>query len=294
MRTAPRYLVRPSENNAVFNVIAPGSDDDFEEGAHYLLAPLAGMSWRLGQRRRAVLAGLSREWRCDATMVKLHVLRLALPSVLKFMYEERRVRFGATWLRDDEGEIRTLRPGPDLGHVRAADGSTSYCLDSSPSADDVDAFGRWIEQSLLGEARRLLDERVDILNDARQWHSGLDAHDALTRAVSLGENEEVAALVPDGLIHQPDAICLALREYEEATCALARTGLEIDAILDLLNAIHAGAPAWSRNHQRRRDRLAMHLRQLVGAHPEIVALVRRAWEAADILGEAGVTLPAVG
>ncbi len=292
MNATPHFLRPPSEDNAIWSLVAPQSDGDLEEAAHYMLTPLARVSWRLNRLRRAVLATLLREWRCDATMVRLHLLRIALPSVLDLMYEERRVRFGTTWHKDDQGEIRPLRPGPDLGHVRAPDGSTSYCLDPRPTAENVDAFGKWMEQTLLSEARRLLDERVDILNDAREWYMGRDADDALAHAVGLG-GEDIADQVPDGLATQPDAICLATGEFEAVMRLLDEAGVEVDEILDLLTAIHAGAPAWSRNHQYRRDRLAMRLRQLVAARPEVVPLVRRAWEAVDVLGAAGVTLPVV-
>ena len=226
----------------------------------------------------------------DPASVKEHLLSLALEVVHKKMVEMQPVRFGRSWLTDQEGRQKLIRPARYLGHIRPPDSRGRYCLVPWPTAEDVDAFTRWLEQALLREVRLLLEERVDILDDPWVWRMGAGT-DALDDVTSSTDVSAVIAEDADPIVNIVDLS----EEYETAMKELARhvDAEDLAALVDIVSSIWSGEPAWSRRNTQRQGRLGMKLRQIHGDHPENTRLVHRAWRAAEMLGVAREPLPKV-
>ena len=297
MKVRPRYLTSISEDLTVLDLVVPATEEDYEMAVAYHLPALAVVGWRLKSGPRKVLRQLRRSYKAgnaDPDSVKDHLLRMALPKVQERMREKQTVRFGRSWRKDRKGRQLVIRPSRDLGHIRDSD-SDVFCLAPWPTADDVDAFTRWIEQALFREVVRLLDERVDLL-DGPRLNLSVAREDALARVVKTSGDWVETLAQPTELDDSPDpeVVTRLQSEYRTAMDDVARLDVEAEdlkALGDIMGSIHSGDRAWARRNTLRKARLEIKLRRIALQHPESVRHVHAAWRAAKSLGELGEPLP---
>ena len=289
----PRYLQPISTDLTVLNLIVPATDEDFESAVEYHLPVLAELPWKLSPLQQAVLSKLLQGYQSIGAKpgsVKLDLLTMALLRVLDLKDEEQAVRIGRSWLTDENGRQLIFRPSLFLGDTGKSHESNGdeYWIPSWLTAECVDAFTRWLEQVLLREVRRLLEERVDILDDAWRWTQENGIDDGM-----MSSTGAVATMV-EGVAPVVDITGLRA-EYEAAMGEIGRhvNPEDLTELLDIMRAIHSGERAWSGENSPREARVGMRLRYILCDHPESAPCVHQAWRAADALGAVDEPLPAL-
>lgn len=281
MKIRPRYLPPISKDNTVLDLVTPATEEDFESAARWHLPTLAEVPWRLGPAEQAVLATYFRRYEelgADPKAVKVDLLRVALEIVQVSMTQKQTVRFERSWLKGRDGRKRMVVPASYLGWTGAPP-TDVIDLTRCPTAEKVDWFTRWLEQQLIGVSARFLGERQDLLDD---------------RASKLEFVGFTELADPCSSTFEPDYVRWLQGEYSTSIAALLSAlddPSHRSAVIDVLEAVHSGASAWSRTNALRRDRLAIQLRSVRRLVPECVSLVHRAWHAADELAIAGAPLP---
>jgi hypothetical protein len=199
---APRYLPRLSEDLPAWNLFAPATEEDREWAVGTILPRLAALPWPLSRTERITLARLQEEGGHTtprlATEAKLGLLCLALHRVLDEMDEECHVRFGEHWFKVADGSRWVGRPAREWAGITARVEGDWFDLSTCPTPEEVDRFGRWVEQALLRYARKALREMAsDVLEDAFAWlKSGDDVLDH-PRSVTVSLTPEMDGTDPD-------------------------------------------------------------------------------------------------
>ena len=152
----PRYLPKISEDLTVLDLVEPASEADHEMAMARHLPQLARRRWILTADQRDLLRAFCNEnGESSFRSGKETLLRMALPRVREQMKEKQTVRLGRIWLTQGNGRRRILRPSRELGYINEPNGDR-FCLVPWPQADKVDAFARYLEQCLIGDAIREL------------------------------------------------------------------------------------------------------------------------------------------
>jgi hypothetical protein len=124
----------------------------------------------------------------SAAEVKRRLLCLALVRFHREVHEPQRVRFDRSWYAGAE----LVRPAEWLyGTGTGESNGDSFDLNGCPSVGDLNRFGRFAEQRLIGYAREELRELAsEVLEDALKWSRGgsdvLDQPQSITTSLTAG------------------------------------------------------------------------------------------------------------